>query len=443
MVGEKFKDAFFTDKDNLDRITEEIKFSLDGKFADDAIDCYVNTKISIGPLTPLVLKEDLEEIMVIGEDNPVYVFHKEDGMFATDIQLPESEARKIIRRIAWFSGRDFGPSNPLLDGRLPDGSRANATLSAITPRGSTLTIRKFDIEPLTVLDLLRYKTFDNKVASFMWLAVEGLNFKPANVAVIGGTASGKSTTLNALSSFMPGEDRIVSIEDTLEINIKHNHWIPMETRPPDQEGKEVKMDDLLKNALRMRPDRIIVGEVRGAEALTLFTAMNTGHDGCLATLHANSAKEALNRLQTPPMEVPEVMIGALDLIIAQKRFTHGGKLRRIVFEVVEIGGREGDTILTNTIFKYDPAKGKVEANILNGRYIQELSALSNLSIKELNEEMYKRELLLELMVDYDLTHTDIHRFVQSYYHNPYSTMEELESTIKDMKKVEDFPDAII
>ncbi|MEE9594654.1 MAG: ATPase, T2SS/T4P/T4SS family, partial [Candidatus Hydrothermarchaeales archaeon] len=248
-------------------------------------------------------------------------------------------------------------------------------------------------------------------------------------------ASGKTTTLNALSSFIPENKRIVSIEDTLEVSLKHKHWIPMESRPPDKEGNEVTMDMLLKNALRMRPDRIIVGEVRGAEALTIFTAMNTGHAGTLATVHANSAKEALNRLQSHPMNVPPMMIPALDLIIAQKRYSKDGKIARAVFEILEIAGKEKDTILTNTLFAFDSKTDKAEASILNGKYIQELSSLTNMSIKELDQEMYKRELILDLMVQYDLTQKDIHHFVQKYYKNPDQTMEDLHDEIKNLKKI--------
>ena len=211
----------------------------------------------------------------------------------------------------------------------------------------------------------------------------------------------------------------MSIEDTMEINLKHEHWIPMEPKPSEPGKKnEVTMDALLKNALRMRPDRIIVGEVRGEEALTLFTAMNTGHDGCMATVHANSAREALTRLQNHPMNVPDVMIPALDLIVAQKRAIDGGKLVRKVFEVAEIGGREGGNILTNTLFKHDPKTGQLEMKILNGRIIQELSTVSGKSIKEIDEEMGKRKTILEGILKGDLDHGEIHRVVQQYYKNP-------------------------
>jgi flagellar protein FlaI len=435
-VGEKYKDVFTTNKEEIRKIKEEIMAALKDKVDEKALDCFIYQKLSLGSLTPFLLDDNLEEIMVIGHGSPVYIFDRDRGAIATDVVLDESEIRSLINRVANFSGRAVDNFNPLLDGRLPDGSRVNATISSVTPKGSTITIRKFNIVPLTVLDLLRFKTLDPKLASFLWLVVEGLGIRPANILIIGGTASGKTTTLNSLSSFIPDDARIISIEDTLEISIRHKHWIPMETKPPDQEGKkEVTMDALLKNALRMRPDRIIVGEVRAEEALTLFTAMNTGHDGCLATLHANSAREALARLQGHPMNVPSLMLPALDLIVAQKRYTEKGKLVRKVFEVAELAGKEAETFLMNTLFSFDAKTGRLENKILNGRIIQELSSLGNFSIKELDEEMYKRELVLELMVDYDLTQKDIHRFVQDYYKHQYRTLEELHDEIKTLKKI--------
>jgi flagellar protein FlaI len=206
----------------------------------------------------------------------------------------------------------------------------------------------------------------------------------------------------------------------------------METKPPDPgKNNEVEMDDLLKNALRMRPDRIIVGEVRTKEALTLFTAMNTGHDGCMATIHANSAKEALTRLQTHPMNVPDAMIPALDLIIAQTRQVEEGKLVRRIVEVAEIGGREGGTILTNTLFKFDPAKKQLRVNLLNGRIIQELSKLTNLTVKEIDAELDKREAILDTMAKNRTDKDTLHEVVNLYYKNPEEAIEVLYEKVRD------------
>ena len=429
-VGEKYEDVFLSDAEGILEIAGEIKKQVDA--STDAINCYIYKRLSVGGLTPFLLNGDLEEIMVIGGGLPVYVYDKNTGMIESDTILETGEIKDIIRKIARYSSRTVDGSNPLLDGRLPDGSRANATFSEVTPRGPTLTIRKFEKEAYSIADLIRFETMNPTLAAFLWLTVEGLGTKPANVLVLGGTASGKTTTINALSHFIPADDRIISIEDTLEINLRHRHWIPMETRPPDPgKDNEVEMDDLLKNALRMRPDRLIVGEVRSKEALSLFTAMNTGHDGCMATIHANSAKEALTRLQTHPMEVPDVMIPALDLIIAQNRRVEEGHLVRRIVEVAEIGGREGGTILTNTLFKFDPEKQKLETNLLNGRIIQELSTLTNLTVKEIDAELDKREAILDTMAKNRTDKDTLHEVVNLYYKNPDEAIEVLYERVKD------------
>ncbi len=429
-VGGKYEDLFLSDKESILGAKDEIKGLVD--VSEDAINCYIYEKLCLGKLTPFILDEDLEEIMVIGGGLPVYIYNKKTGMTDSGVIMETGEIKEVIRKIARYSGRTVDASNPLLDGRLPDGSRANATFSEVTPRGPTLTIRKFEKESLSISDLIGYQTMTPTLAAFMWLVVEGLGTKPANVLVLGGTASGKTTTINALSHFIPADDRIISIEDILEINLRHKHWIPMETKPPDPgKDNEVVMDDLLKNALRMRPDRIIVGEVRSKEALSLFTAMNTGHDGCMATIHANSAKEALTRLQTHPMNVPDAMIPALDLIIAQNKQVEEGKLVRRIVEVAEIGGREGGTILTNTLFKFDPGKKHLEVNLLNGRIIQELSRLTSLTVKEIDAELDKREAILDTMAKNRADRDTLHEVVNLYYKNPEDAIELLYERVKD------------
>jgi flagellar protein FlaI len=441
-LRDRYKDVFVSSSAEILTVKEDVKKSLNGSFDEKAIDCFVYNTLSMGRLTPYLMDDELEEIMVIGQESPVYILDRQGKNTPTETYLSEDETRGLIQRVARYSGKTVDSIKPLFDGRLPDGSRVNATYSKVSPKGSTLTIRKFRVEPLTVLHLLRYGTMSPKLCAFLWLAADGLERKPANMLIIGGTASGKTTTLNALSSFIPDDKRIISIEDTLEINIRHKHWVPMETAPPDQEGhNEVTMDALLKNTLRMRPDRIIVGEVRASEASTLFTAMNTGHDGCLATIHANSAREALTRLTGPPMNVPDMMIPALDIVVAQKRMLVDGILRRVIFEVAEISGKEEDTFLTNTLFSYDEQTGRIESKILNGRIIRDLSNFTGLTIKELDDEMYKRELVLELMMDYDLTQKDIHRFVQDYYRNKHETLESLHDEIKNLKDVHKIDDS--
>ncbi|WP_297463695.1 ATPase, T2SS/T4P/T4SS family [Thermococcus sp.] len=243
----------------------------------------VQSMVGYGKLDPLVRDDNLEEIMVIGTNKPVYVWHRRFNMCKTNIVFSEEkEILNIIERIAREVGRRIDQQSPLLDARLPDGSRVNATIPPISLDGPTITIRKFKKDPLTIIDLIKYGTMNTDIAALLWIFVDGLGVKPANVLVAGGTGSGKTTTLNSLGMFIPPSERVISIEDTAELQLPVEHWVRLETRPPNLEGKgEITMDDLVKNTLRMRPDRIIVGEVRGPEARTMFTAMNTGHNGAL------------------------------------------------------------------------------------------------------------------------------------------------------------------
>ncbi len=246
-------------------------------------DMIVQTMIGYDKLDPLVRDDNLEEIMVIGNNRPVYVWHRRFNMCRTNIVFKEErEILNIIERIAREVGRRIDQQSPLLDARLPDGSRVNATIPPISLDGPTITIRKFKRDPLTIIDLIKYGTMNTEIAALLWILVDGLGVKPANILVAGGTGSGKTTTLNSLGMFIPPSERVISIEDTAELQLPVEHWIRLETRPPNLEGKgEITMDDLVRNTLRMRPDRIIVGEVRGPEARTMFTAMNTGHNGAL------------------------------------------------------------------------------------------------------------------------------------------------------------------
>ncbi|MFH0970906.1 MAG: ATPase, T2SS/T4P/T4SS family [Candidatus Diapherotrites archaeon] len=243
----------------------------------------VSEMVGYGLIDPLVKDDRLEEIMVIGPNVPVFVFHRTYDMMVSNVEFSSDvEIQDLVNRIAREVGRRVDISSPLLDARLSDGSRVNATIPPASVSGSTLTIRKFRADPYSIIDLINYKTISTRVAAFLWLCVDGLMTQPANILISGGTSSGKTTLLNVLCSFIPANERIISIEDTSELNLPLQHWIRLEGRPPGLEGKgEITLDILTKNSLRMRPDRIIVGEVRHDEAFSLFTAMNTGHDGCL------------------------------------------------------------------------------------------------------------------------------------------------------------------
>ncbi len=243
----------------------------------------IREMVGYGIIDPLVVDDNLEEIMVIGAKKPVYLFHRKYEMMSSNIEFySDKEIIDLINRIARNVGRRVDISSPLLDARMPDGSRVNATIPPASVEGATLTIRKFRKDPYTIVDLIKNGTISAEAAAFLWLCVDGLGAKPANILISGGTGSGKTTTLNCLAAFIPDTERIVTIEDTAELALPLKHWVRLEARPPGLEGKgELTLDVLTKNSLRMRPDRIIVGEVRHDEAFTLFTALNTGHDGAV------------------------------------------------------------------------------------------------------------------------------------------------------------------
>lgn len=373
-------------------------------------DMVVREMIGYGILDSLVKDEDLEEIMVIGPRRPVYLWHRKYDMVKTNIQFGnDDEILNIASRIAREVNRRIDTQQPILDARLPDGSRVNATVPPISLNGVTLTIRKFRKDPFTIIDLVNFGTINSELAAFMWMAADGLNAKPANILISGGTSSGKTTTLNAIVSFINPRERVLTIEDTAELQLPIEHWIRFETRPPSIEGTgEVTLDALVKNSLRMRPDRIIVGEVRHAEAFTMFTAMNTGHDGCLGTVHANSAHETIIRLVNPPMNVPIIMTDALDLVIVEQKILdrRKGMVRRVT-EVAELESFSGNIPTMRTLFEWDPPTDTLKHNVVPSKYFQKLQKYTGMSKKDLDMELEKRKEFIE-----DLCNRGVREFHQ-------------------------------
>lgn len=390
--------------------------------------------LGYGLLDPLLEDDSLEEVMVIGVSVPVYVVHRKLGMMETNIIFEsDEETQRIIEKMARYSGRKIDFANPLLDARLPDGSRINATLRPPSLDGSTITVRKFKADALTIVDLLRFGTLASDAACFLWLAVEGMNVKPSNVLVAGGTGSGKTTTLNCLSLFIPKHQRVITIEDTAELQLPMKHRIRLETKPPNVEGKGgLNFNQLLINTLRMRPDRVILGEVRGEEAATLFVAMNTGHDGCMGTVHANTASETITRLINPPMNVPRIMIPALDLIIMQNRVSVAGKIKRRITEISEVGGIEVDKVLLNRIYEHDPKNDVVRPTGVPSKLKQIIAAKAGTTVEKLNLELEKRKVVLDYLVKKDIhSLRDVSQWIQHYYKTPD---EVLALIAEDLKK---------
>ncbi|WP_298499486.1 CpaF family protein [uncultured Methanobrevibacter sp.] len=364
--------------------------------------------IGYGEIDSLIHDDDLEEIMINGIDKPVFVYHRKYGMMKTNVKFSdEKELMDLIDSIARQINRRIDQESPILDGRLADGSRINATIPPASADGPSLTIRKFKKDPLTIIDLIKSKTISVELAAFLWLCFDGLGVKSANAIISGGTSSGKTTTLNALCAFINPKERIITIEDTLELQIPHEHVIRMETKPANVENKgELTMNDLVKNSLRQRPDRIIVGEVRAGEAITLFTALNTGHSG-FGTLHSNDARETITRLTNEPMSVPEIMIQAIDFIIMQNRiYTSTGVSYRRISEVAEVVGIEEGVVQLNKIFEWNPETDRIENVSISSKFLSQIANLSGNTINEIHREIENRETVLNHMVKHDIRDVD-------------------------------------
>jgi pilus assembly protein CpaF len=329
-------------------LTREERRELTRQLTDDIL--------GYGPIEPLLRDDSVTEVMVNGHDR-VYV-ERAGKLERTQIRfVDEAHLMRIIDKIVSQVGRRVDESSPMVDARLPDGSRVNAIVPPLALSGATLTIRKFSRDPYTSNDLISFGTLSAKAAQFLAACVKG----KLNVLISGGTGTGKTTMLNAVSAFIPNDERIVTLEDAAELQLQQDHVITLESRPANIEGAgEIKIRELVRNALRMRPDRIIVGEVRGAETLDMLQAMNTGHEGSLTTIHANSPRDALSRLETlvmtggvelPHRAIREQIASAFDLLIQIQRLVDGS---RRVTHISEVLGMESDVVTLQDIFLASP-----------------------------------------------------------------------------------------
>jgi pilus assembly protein CpaF len=331
--------------------------------------------MGLGPLEQFLADRTVSEVMCNGADN-IYI-ERAGVIERTNVRfISEDHLRRVIERIVSSVGRRVDESSPMVDARLADGSRVNVIVPPLSLDGPILTIRKFAHDPFTVSDLIRMGTLTPDVATVLSAAVEG----GLNMLVSGGTGTGKTTLLNVLSTFVPDTERIVTIEDAAELQLHQEHVIRLESRPPNAEGSgQVTIRDLVRNALRMRPDRIIVGEVRGAEALDMLQAMNTGHDGSLSTVHSNSPRDALARLETmvlmagydlPNRAIREQISAALHLIIHIERHRDGS---RRVSHLTEVVGMEGDIVTLQDIYRYDYRNDALVATGVRPEFVDKLA----------------------------------------------------------------------
>jgi pilus assembly protein CpaF len=330
--------------------------------------------MGLGPIEQFLNDPTVSEIMVNGSDN-IYV-ERSGVVERTDVRfISEDHLRRVVERIVSKVGRRIDESSPMVDARLSDGSRINVIVPPLSLDGPILTVRKFAKDPFKVSDLIEMGTMCKDVATMLSAAVEG----GMNVLVSGGTGTGKTTLLNVLSSFIPRAERIVTIEDAVELQLHQDHVVRLEARPANTEGQgQITIRDLVRNALRMRPDRIIIGEVRGAEALDMLQAMNTGHDGSLSTVHANAPRDALSRLETmvlmagfdlPAKAIREQVASALDLIVQIER-NHDGS--RYISHLTEVVGMEGDIVTLQDIYRWDHTTKALVSTGIRPEFVDEL-----------------------------------------------------------------------
>ncbi|AKJ04906.1 pilus assembly protein CpaF [Archangium gephyra] len=330
----------------------------------------INEALGLGPLEAFLASDEISEIMV-NHANQIYIERKGKLVLSEKTFSSNQAVLGVIERIVAPIGRRIDESSPLVDARLKDGSRVNAIIPPLALKGPCITIRKFKKDSLKIQDLIKYKTVTAQMAEFLEMCVKARK----NIVISGGTGSGKTTTLNIISSFIPEDERIVTVEDAAELQLPQDHWVQLESRPPNLEGKgAITIRDLVKNCLRMRPDRIVVGECRAGETLDMLQAMNTGHDGSLTTLHANTPRDAIARLETmvlmSGMELPvkairEQIASAVHIIVQQTRFSDG--TRKICY-ITEIAGMEVDIVTLQDIF-YFKQEGFTEDGKVRGRYV--------------------------------------------------------------------------
>lgn len=387
--------------------------------------------IKMGKLEPLLHDHMIEDISCDGVGVPLYIWHREYESIPTNVVFEtEKELDDFVMRMAYRAGKHISLASPIVDASLPDGSRVQITYGyEVTKKGSTFTIRKFRADPLTVIDLIIFNTMSTDMAAFLWYMME----KRLTLLVAGGTASGKTTTLNALGTFITPGQKIVSIEDTQEINLPHENWIPAVSRQAFISGEtgEITLFDLLKASLRQRPDIIIVGEVRGAEAYTLFQAMATGHGG-FSSIHADSIKATITRLTSEPMNIPNELIStSLDLVLLQLKLKLGDRSVRRVMQVAEIVGVDEATgeFVFNDAFKWDPAR---DLHVSMGRSIsfEKIRKRYGERMEHITHEITKRKAVLEWMVRNNIRrHNDVANVIKQFYSNPDAFYEKIRMSI--------------
>jgi len=403
---EKLKKGYIT------KVNELLKYylpMLDFETKDRVITYIVQKSLDLGFVDILITDSNIEEITINGGTSSIMIYHKKHGWLITNLTfLNDDEIKNIASRIALENKKFFSNLNPLLDAHLRGGHRVNATLNSISTKGSTITIRRFADKPWTVSDLINTHTSSEIALAIIWIAMEN----ELSIIIAGGTGSGKTSFLNAIMSFIPADQRIISVEDTREIKLPdYAHWVPMEARQPNQEGRgEVSILDLIVNSLRMRPDRIIIGEIRKKkEAEVLFEAMRTGHS-VYGTFHANTANETILRLNSSPIEIPKITLSALGLIVIQHRDRKTGK--RVTLQIAEVD-KDGNE---NVILQYDQKTQKHKFKNKPKAITQKLDEFNGIDENEFYASLKERALILQFLAKSNLNTIDeVGKYINMYY----------------------------
>ena len=436
-IRSRLRDVLLVEKVEEDEDKEEILVKKVKSLVQDyAIDIDIATLekilyyivrdfIGFGKLDPMMHDSNIEDISANGYNIPIYLYHKQYLNIPTSVIYGEEELDSFIIRLAQRSGKHISIAEPMVDAAMPDGSRIQMTLGeAVTAHGSTFTIRKFKDVPITPVDLVNWNTFSSEAMAYLWLCIE--NNK--SLIFAGGTASGKTSSLNAVALFMPEKAKIITLEDTRELQLPHQNWIPGVTRDAftaDNRGA-IDMYELLRGALRQRPEFLLVGEVRGKEALTLFQAMSTGHT-TFSTMHADSVASAIHRLENPPISVPRTMIEALDIMSIQSQIYVKGQRARRSIKIVEITDIDPTTrnLRTNDIFAWNPAKDVIE-RVGESKALKDIMTRRGWTIQELKNELAYRQKIFEYLLRNEVTDFDvIATIIHAYQSTPEKVLQKL------------------
>jgi flagellar protein FlaI len=398
----------------------------------------VQQSLGLGIIEFLLQDKNIEEIVINSSKDPLWIYHIKLGWLKTNISISnENQIYEYASSIGRRVGEQITNLKPLMDAYLPSGDRTNATLFPISSAGNTLTIRKFARRPWTITDFIQQNTLSLDMAAFMWLAIQ----YELNVVIAGGTASGKTSLLNSLTCFIPPNHRVLSIEDTREIQLpKYLHWVPLTTRPPNPEGKgEVSMLHILINSLRMRPDRIIVGEIRRSrEAEVLFEAINTGHS-VYSTLHANTAEEAFRRLVNPPIDIPIALLGGLQLVAVMHR-DRRKNVRRVLqlTELIPSSGLKEMKIDLNTIFQWVAAEDKAIPLAKSYRAMSDIKLYTGMTEKDLEKDLEEKKEILDYLAKQNINDINtVGRIVSDYYRNKESILKSVRTKTLKISPEED------